>query len=58
MAECVRSTIVPGLGAGRISFSAGLVTRRIGELCADAIGRADNALYAAKNAGRDRIALA
>ena len=58
MAECVRSTIMPGLGADRISFSAGLVTRRVGELCADAIGRADNALYAAKDAGRDRITLA
>ncbi|SFB91982.1 GGDEF domain-containing protein [Massilia yuzhufengensis] len=58
MAERVHGMPVPGVQGRRISFSAGLATRRAGEPFADAIHRADNALYQAKEAGRDRIVLA
>ena len=58
MAEHVHTMPVPGLQGRRISFSAGLATRRAGEPFADAIHRADKALYQAKEAGRDRIVLA
>lgn len=39
----------------KISFSAGLTVARGSESIAEAIARSDAALYAAKNAGRDRI---
>jgi len=39
-------------------FSAGLARCRAGEPFADAISRADKALYQAKETGRDRIVLA
>jgi diguanylate cyclase (GGDEF)-like protein len=42
----------------RLSFSAGLAERRSGEPFTEAISRADKALYQAKAAGRDRIAMA
>lgn len=58
MAQQVHAMPVPGLQDRRISFSAGLATRRAGEPFADAIHRADKALYQAKEAGRDRIMLA
>ncbi|KQQ96291.1 diguanylate cyclase [Massilia sp. Leaf139] len=58
MAERVRGMTVPGLDGRRISFSAGLASRRADEPFADAISRADKALYEAKEAGRDRIVLA
>jgi len=58
MAERVHDMKVAGLQERRISFSAGLATRRAGEPFADAIHRADKALYQAKEAGRDRIVLA
>ena len=58
MAHRVHAMPVPGLEGRRISFSAGLATRRDGEPFADAIHRADKALYKAKEAGRDRIVLA
>ncbi|MFC5513314.1 diguanylate cyclase domain-containing protein [Massilia jejuensis] len=58
MAERVRAMTVPGLDGSRISFSAGLATRRAGEPCAEVISRADKALYLAKEAGRDRIVVA
>lgn len=58
MAEHVHAMPVPGLQGHSISFSAGLATRRHGEPFADAIHRADQALYRAKAAGRDRIVLA
>lgn len=57
MAERVRTMPAPGLHGRRISFSAGLATRRDGEPFADAIHRADKALYRAKEAGRARIVL-
>ncbi|MEH6436243.1 diguanylate cyclase [Massilia sp. DD77] len=59
MAERVHAMRVPALEADRrISFSAGLAERRHGEAFADAINRADKALYRAKEAGRDRIEMA
>jgi diguanylate cyclase (GGDEF)-like protein len=58
MAEHVQAMTVPGLDDRRITFSAGLARRRAGEPFADAISRADKALYQAKEAGRDRIVLA
>lgn len=58
MAERVHAMPVPGLHGRRISFSAGLATRGAGEPFADAIQRADKALYQAKETGRDRIVLA
>ncbi|WP_229440749.1 GGDEF domain-containing protein [Massilia sp. BSC265] len=58
MTERVHAMPVPGMQGRRISFSAGLATRRAGEPLADAIHRADKALYRAKEAGRDRIVLA
>jgi diguanylate cyclase (GGDEF)-like protein len=58
MAERVHAMPAPGLNGRRISFSAGLATRRAGEPFADAINRADKALYQAKEAGRNRIVLA
>lgn len=58
MAERVHTMPVEGLHDHRISFSAGLAMRRAGEPFADAIHRADKALYRAKEAGRDRIEVA
>lgn len=58
MAEQVHTMPVPGVEGRRISFSAGLATRNAGEPFADAIHRADKALYRAKESGRDRIVLA
>jgi diguanylate cyclase (GGDEF)-like protein len=58
MAERVDAMAVTGLHGRRITFSAGLATRRAGEPFADTISRADRALYQAKEAGRDRIVLA
>jgi diguanylate cyclase (GGDEF)-like protein len=58
MAEQVRAMTVPGLDGRQITFSAGLAKRRADEPFADTISRADKALYQAKEAGRDRIALA
>ena len=46
------SSQVPQL---RVSFSAGITTYRPGESIDDALGRADQALYAAKAQGRNRI---
>ncbi|MCC2972270.1 diguanylate cyclase [Massilia sp. IC2-476] len=58
MAERVHTMPVPGVEKRRISFSAGLAARGASEPFADAISRADKALYQAKEAGRDRIVLA
>ena len=58
MAEQVHTMPVPGVEGRRISFSAGLATRNAGEPFAEAIHRADKALYRAKESGRDRIVLA
>ena len=58
MLERVHTMPVPGAAGRRISFSAGLATRQPGEPFADAIHRADKALYRAKETGRDRIVLA
>lgn len=58
MAEQVHTMPVPGVEGRRISFSAGLATRNLGEPFAEAINRADKALYQAKESGRDRVVLA
>lgn len=58
MAGRIRAMVVPGLEGGVISFSAGLAVCGEGEPYAEVISRADNALYQAKHAGRDRIVLA
>ena len=56
MAGHVHALRVEGLDPERrISFSAGLAERRIGEPFTEAISRADKALYRAKASGRDRI---
>lgn len=49
------SDAVPGL---KVSFSAGLTERLCGEAVEQAIERADQALYRAKRAGRDRTVVA
>ncbi len=58
MAERVRVMQVPGLRGRRVSFSGGLAARRGDEPFGDTIGRADKALYQAKEAGRDRLVTA
>jgi diguanylate cyclase (GGDEF)-like protein len=55
IAERVHAMTVPGLDGLRISFSAGVVRRHGGEPFAEAIRRADKALYQAKEAGRNRV---
>jgi diguanylate cyclase (GGDEF)-like protein len=45
-------------GRARVTVSAGIAERRPGERCAQTISRADSALYAAKEAGRNRVMLA
>jgi diguanylate cyclase (GGDEF)-like protein len=61
--ERVRSGIgamqvaVPG-GALGITLSAGMAEHHAGETVAQTLARADRALYEAKHAGRDRVALA
>lgn len=54
--ERVRRTLPPHEGV-RFTFSAGLVEARPGEAVAEVIERADQALYHAKNLGRDRTAI-
>jgi len=58
MLERVHGLTVPGGEGHRLSFSAGLAARHASEPFADAIGRADKAMYRAKASGRDRIVLA
>ncbi|MBK4737059.1 GGDEF domain-containing protein [Noviherbaspirillum pedocola] len=50
---------IPSLrDCARVTVSAGIAERRAGERCAQTISRADAALYAAKEAGRNRVMLA
>lgn len=59
MAQRVAVMQVPDVTvAAPISFSAGVVARRDGEDFAETVKRADAALYAAKEAGRNRIVAA
>jgi diguanylate cyclase len=44
-----------GREIGRITLSAGVATLRRGETAADFVERADKTMYAAKQAGRDRV---
>ena len=53
--EQVAQLAVPGLDGLQVRFSGGLCVRQAGESFADAIKRADKALYRAKSAGRDRV---
>ena len=56
MAESVRAISIPGLDIGRdVTFSAGLVQRKDGEPFAETISRADKAMYAAKESGRNKV---
>lgn len=60
IAERIRATIAAAeirLGAAsvRVSASVGAAERRKGDSVADWVGRADAAMYRAKNAGRDRV---
>ncbi len=49
---------LPKLGRHRVSISGGVALVRPGETLAEVFARADAALYAAKNAGRDRLSVA
>lgn len=54
----VAAVEVPRLAGYRVRISGGVALVRPGEALADAFGRADAALYAAKRAGRDRLRVA
>jgi two-component system cell cycle response regulator len=49
---------LPGGGSLALTASVGVAVAAPGERFADAVRRADGALYAAKAAGRNRVALA
>lgn len=59
LAERIReSTRVPGEGRPKVSLSIGVAEWRPGRSAAQILADADRALYAAKRAGRDRVAVA
>jgi diguanylate cyclase len=55
MAETPFDRIKPGL---RVTFSAGVTLVQLHDTMESAIARADNAMYGAKHAGRDRVVVA
>ena len=59
VAERIRGAVldanIPAPGGGMLSISVGVATSDAGDLVEDLIGRADAALYDAKNAGRNRV---
>ena len=56
MADRFRESSIDGVDERvRITFSAGVVERRVGEPFAETISRADGAMYRAKSSGRDRL---
>lgn len=56
--EKLRELRVPGLGSRRLTCSGGYAVLVEGEKPESFFGRADKALYSAKNAGRDRVVAA
>jgi diguanylate cyclase (GGDEF)-like protein len=60
VAERIRCAVlderIPAPNGGILSVSAGIAAREPGESAAELLGRADAALYDAKNAGRNRVA--
>jgi diguanylate cyclase (GGDEF)-like protein len=58
LAERVRAAVAAADPSGALNLSVGVAERRTDEPFERAIGRADDALLAAKRAGRDRVVLA
>jgi diguanylate cyclase len=57
-ARCIELGFEPPLQALRLTVSIGIAQYEAGEDCSRTIGRADSALYRAKNEGRDRVLIA
>lgn len=55
VAEKLRAVVAADAGGPALTVSAGVAALEVGEPLADAIARADAAMYAAKQAGRNRV---